>query len=328
MSEHDIGPGKRWGIELSTELEASNFGILCLTPENITAPWLLYEAGALAKLVAESRVVPYLLFNPNVIGPLSQFQGVNADNEGTLKLVNGINQLSDNPLPNDRIARIFERAWPDLEREIETIGKPSSSDQIEAWIKDITDQGSTQLQVFGERLSPQNKSNLLLQAEEDVIDLGTALNTCSEYLVTTTRPAYYREAVLSLLEKGVNYTCVIIDPDSEICDIYGKARNENLIEKTKKSINRLEMFAADAKGRAGTFSVVAYDKMPYFAAIAIDRNDDGMFLVSSYLPNAKELNIGRADTPHFLLPKDASSNIYSQLNSCVDYYISEARQLI
>ena len=328
MSDHDIAAGKRWGVELDKELETCNFGILCLTPENVTAPWLLYEAGSLAKLVASSRVVPYLLAKPNVTGPLSQFQGVDADKEGTLKLIRGINQILDKPLPDDRINRIFERAWPDLEREIKLTGKPSSSDHITAWMKGVSDQDSAQLQVFGERLSPKNKSSLLLRAEHDVIDLGTALNTCSDYLVTTVRPAYYREAVLALLERGVNYTCVILDPNSDICDLYGRIRHENLREKTEESIKRLEMFALENENKKGRFSVVAYNKMPYFAAIAIDRKDDGMFLVSSYLPNARDLNIGRADTPQFLLPKTASERMYLQMNSCVDYYLSGSRQLI
>ncbi len=328
MSDHDIAAGKRWGVELNKELEASNYGILCLTPENIAAPWLLFEAGALAKLVASSRVVPYLLFNPNITGPLSQFQGVNADKEGTLKLVRGINQNLDKPLPDDRISRIFERAWPDLERKLQATSRPSSGDHLRTWMKEVSDQNSSQLQVFDERLSPKNKSNFLLRAEQEVIDLGTTLNTCSEYLVTTIRPAYYREAVLSLLDKGVNYICVILDPESEVCEYYGRTRNENLREKTERSIKRLEQFAIDAKGKPGQFSVVAYNKMPYFSVIAIDRNDDGLLLVSSYLPNAKDLSIGRADTPHFLLPKVESEGIFTQLNSCIDFYLHGARSII
>ena len=37
-SEHNIGAGARWGNELSKQLEASRFGIICLTPENIDRP--------------------------------------------------------------------------------------------------------------------------------------------------------------------------------------------------------------------------------------------------------------------------------------------------
>src|SRR5438876_7271285 len=57
----DIEAGTPWGEELNRKLETSNFGVLCLTPENSNAPWLLFEAGALAKAVSGSRVVPYRL---------------------------------------------------------------------------------------------------------------------------------------------------------------------------------------------------------------------------------------------------------------------------
>jgi len=66
----------RWSIELSKELEAASFGILCLTPDNLNSAWLLFEAGALTKH-AEGRAC-CLLFGglrpADVSGPLSQFR--------------------------------------------------------------------------------------------------------------------------------------------------------------------------------------------------------------------------------------------------------------
>ena len=58
ISDH-INPGENWGQRLGAELEKSQFGILCLTEDNFQAPWLLFEAGALAKKFAASRVVPF-----------------------------------------------------------------------------------------------------------------------------------------------------------------------------------------------------------------------------------------------------------------------------
>lgn len=34
MSESDIEPGTRWAFRLNDELQISNYGIICLTPEN------------------------------------------------------------------------------------------------------------------------------------------------------------------------------------------------------------------------------------------------------------------------------------------------------
>ena len=117
MSEHDIQAGARWGSELGGELEFSNFGIVCLTPENLESPWLTFEAGALSKAIKESRVAPYRfqLRASDVGPPLSQFQGVEANEEGTLRLIRSINEALGKPLEDEqKIRRVFEHWWPDL----------------------------------------------------------------------------------------------------------------------------------------------------------------------------------------------------------------------
>ena len=58
VSSEDIDKGARWTTDISKELEASQYGILCVTPENIEAPWLNFEAGALSKTIDKSRVCP------------------------------------------------------------------------------------------------------------------------------------------------------------------------------------------------------------------------------------------------------------------------------
>lgn len=117
MSEHDIHAGARWSNELSGELESSSFGILCLTPESLSSHWLTFEAGALSKAIKESRVAPYRfqLRASDVGPPLSQFQGVDADEEGTLRLVQSINDAFGKPLADEeRLRRVFTHWWPDL----------------------------------------------------------------------------------------------------------------------------------------------------------------------------------------------------------------------
>ena len=120
MSEQDIAAGSRWGDELAMELQSSDFGILCLTPENTAAPWLLFEAGALSKLFNTAHVVPYRLDleATDVRPPLSQFQGVNANRNGTEKLMLSINAKRATPLNREKFDRTFKRWWPDLEKQL------------------------------------------------------------------------------------------------------------------------------------------------------------------------------------------------------------------
>src|SRR5262245_28890295 len=79
----DLDPGVGWVQQLGKELEGSDFGILCPTADNVESPWLLFEAGAIAKNFGSARVVPYLIDAINLNSPLSQFQHVRADEDGT-----------------------------------------------------------------------------------------------------------------------------------------------------------------------------------------------------------------------------------------------------
>ena len=120
VSDH-ISPGEAWAQRLGTELEQSEFGILCLTQENFQAPWLLFEAGAIAKRFGASRVVPYLIDElppASERSPLAQFQHVRADRDGTHRLVESINNIRESPKPTDRLERSFAKWWPDLEQTL------------------------------------------------------------------------------------------------------------------------------------------------------------------------------------------------------------------
>lgn len=60
MSEEAIESGARWNEEVSNALDQTSFEIICVTSANQHQPWLIFEAGALAKRVGENtaRVVP------------------------------------------------------------------------------------------------------------------------------------------------------------------------------------------------------------------------------------------------------------------------------
>lgn len=113
LSSESIDPGTRWSAEVTRALEELHCGVLCLTPENLSAPWILFEAGALSKAVSASRVIPYLLgFEPRELqGPLSQFQAVRANESGTLRLVNAINVAGAIPLLSPEILEEAYKVW-------------------------------------------------------------------------------------------------------------------------------------------------------------------------------------------------------------------------
>jgi hypothetical protein len=116
----DIEKGARWSGEIRGQLEATDFGVIFLTPENINAPWILFEAGALSKLDT-SRVAPLLLgIEPaEVSGPLSQLQLTRFDRDECFKLLAGINRgLGEMGLDTTVLDTVFGRAWPELEEKV------------------------------------------------------------------------------------------------------------------------------------------------------------------------------------------------------------------
>jgi TIR domain len=129
MSDQDIKSGSRWLAEIGSTLERARFGVICLTPENTEAPWLLFEAGALARSLDESRVCPYVygMDKSSVQLPIGQFHSEHADRQGTRALLASINeQLGDDRVPADRLERAFATWWPTLEERLSTLPKSVS----------------------------------------------------------------------------------------------------------------------------------------------------------------------------------------------------------
>jgi hypothetical protein len=127
ISDH-IEAGDTWARRLESELEQSQYGVLCLTQDNFHAPWLLFEAGAIAKKFGSARVVPYLIDElPTAAdrSPLAQFQHVRANREGTLHLVKGINQIRENPQVVDQLERLFSGWWRDFEATLRALPPPA-----------------------------------------------------------------------------------------------------------------------------------------------------------------------------------------------------------
>jgi len=129
MSEVDIAAGGRWEIEIAKELEVANFGITCVTRDNVSAPWLLFEAGALAKSLQHSRVIPLLmdLDIKDITGPLARFQAKKMEKVGFSEVIQSINQVANQVVAEARATQLFEALWPQLEDKIAAIPKSTNT---------------------------------------------------------------------------------------------------------------------------------------------------------------------------------------------------------
>jgi hypothetical protein len=162
MSDEKIGSGARWNDAIAQALGETNFGIVCVTRANQHAPWLIFEAGALAKSVELARVVPLCidLSFSEVTGPLSAFQGRPLARDGVSRLVHDISAASEKPMTKEQMATVFDVWWPRLEAAVteainavppDTEPRRSADDMLEELVERIR-------RMIGTRVATKSQS--------------------------------------------------------------------------------------------------------------------------------------------------------------------------
>lgn len=124
FSPDDITKGARWSPEIAKELEECKVGVIFLTSQNLAAPWIMFEAGALSKSLGKSNVCPLLfrLEASDIQGPLIQFQAAKFDKEEVKRVVNMMNSLlNEAALATDVLDGVFEMWWPQLNEQVERV---------------------------------------------------------------------------------------------------------------------------------------------------------------------------------------------------------------
>jgi hypothetical protein len=138
LSTADIDKGARWSAELSTALATAKAGIICLTPNNLTAPYILFESGAISKTVEKPYVCTLLVgMEPSdVSGPLAQFQATKPTKDDLLQLMRTLNKaLGETALKDSQLEAAFELCWPKIEERLTKLpadgptGRPSRTDR-------------------------------------------------------------------------------------------------------------------------------------------------------------------------------------------------------
>ena len=155
VSSEDIDKGSRWSVDIAKELEDSSFGILCVTPHNIDATWLNFEAGALSKAFSTSNVSPFLFgLKPSDLkkSPLLHFQSTLYDKKDLLKLILSINNaLGIDKLDDTKLSLTFDVWYERLKGKLDPLLKETTA-KVEVKSSDLT----------------QNKAN---EAVEEILEL-------------------------------------------------------------------------------------------------------------------------------------------------------------
>lgn len=191
VSNVDIASGTDWWTSISSELKNCGFGILCLSNENVYAPWIFYEAGGMA-----SRNVPS---TPLLIGcgidsldgsPLQGKQCVNFSNQAEFsKMMDDINHCFSELLPSSIVRQTAEKGYDELNRSLSSVINTlkNSKPYYHSYSEKIHDAGT-----------------IIQNAQSDIF-IATAVG--NKFL------AKYGDAIEERLKAGVKVRYMLLDLD-------------------------------------------------------------------------------------------------------------------
>jgi hypothetical protein len=207
VSSEDIDKGTRWSTDISKELAESSYGILCVTRDNVSAPWLNFEAGALSKAFDKSKVSPFLfgVKRAEVKGPILQFQSTIYEKEDVRKLVHSINASeSHTTLDELRLNSIFEVWWNQLKEKLEPLDKNTKA-EVDS---DTDNLNSSKSEILEEILELVRSQQKIISNPEQVLPpnyIGYVLRENNLYPQTISQSAIRElEITFSLMDNHLS----------------------------------------------------------------------------------------------------------------------------
>lgn len=163
FSPDDLKGGEKWRQSIEEGLNNNTYGIIFLTPSNLTSKWIYFEAGAISKSTKQAKILPFLYkIDINELGqPFSDYQCKSFSADSILTTILEINDCQSEvyQLPSETIKRNFNRLSNEIETEtknINTINEvmENSEPQIEdASLLDSEDKLNEILQIMREQSS-------------------------------------------------------------------------------------------------------------------------------------------------------------------------------
>jgi class 3 adenylate cyclase len=195
----------------------------------------------------------------------------------------------------------------------------SDLDAARAWTRSHGIEPHSRIFGLPQRPSQAEKVRLLDTAARDVVEIGTALHTSSDYFVTTQRPDHYRQATLRYLDRGGIYRCYLLDPSSDGAQRVAVERGEDLALKVATSLRAFEQFKNTLGENGDSLRVYQIPRYPGMTILGFDlAAPTGQILYSHYLPTFDpDTKVERSDMPHYLVSRDAPE-VYRSIKSIAD----------
>ena len=216
VSTRDLDRGTLWFGEINDQLKDTSVGVICLTQENKNRPWILFEAGALAKGLTTSRVCTLLidLETKDIEDPLAQFNHTFPNRDSVLGLVRTLNSaLGSQGLDTKILEQVFDTYWEQFEGKFKDILKGTES---------------------AEPAKPRPKEDVLGEILENTRALSNRIRRMEmDSERVRSRPGYefslrqVREEVKTLMELGLPAELVV-------AELRGKAPRSFILESIER----------------------------------------------------------------------------------------------
>ena len=161
-----------------------------------------------------------------------------------------------------------------------------------------------------------------------MIEFGVKLEQFANYFVGR-GDWEFKDPVLRLLERGVDFKCFMLDPDSNVAQLYFKDRAKE--EPTElAALKRLPNILAELKkiadninslGYRGKFMLYTYKNIPSCSYFSVDKDHfNAKMIVSHYI-----YGIRRAKCPSLVIPKRGNKPLYSMYLKSLNALVRQAK---
>jgi len=134
MSEEDITAGSNWFQVIKDELESSDCAIICITKDNINAPWINFEGGAIAMQHKETHVIPFLIDTDlnNYDGPFKNYHHIKLSLDGYKKILKDIKKIGNfTYLSNKNLEILSEKYFLEFDGKVQEVLEKHEGEYID-----------------------------------------------------------------------------------------------------------------------------------------------------------------------------------------------------
>mgnify|MGYP006287199283 CR=1 FL=1 len=319
MSSVEIQKGQRWSKEIGDRLSKDMIGVICITPENQDSQWLLFEAGAISKVIDNARVCPVLIGmdKKDLKGPLSQFQAASIEKNDMFELLSSLNDLlGEYKREKELLKQEFEDKWKNfktkLDEKFKAIKFTNTSRILPQFIDVLQESGLPEPEIgktinFKEGFESHTVYEAVFSnATERVYIFGRK----NRKVFDKEHWSFYK-GLQAKLKIGFDFRCLFLDPDSPhfILDVAHQDEDFKLqlntcINNAISTLNRFELPTSDIIRKyhiQRTFEIIIVDDAVLFTPIQFDETGKAVRLTkSSFTITNVYTNQGKSMLDNFL----------------------------